>query len=460
MYASARPEVHATIQRQAKKKELQPKKKWTTSSRRSVNATCGHCGYKTHSSQDKCPAKGKTCNKCHKINHFEKVCRSKKVSVINNEFQNQDLFIDSVKKDIVANGHAYAAIELEMEDQNKVTFALLGLGRIGQVHLANLLANNRVSLLCVVEGNIELAQKVLKENGLLNQVQVYGIDEIQLVLDDERISSIFICTPTDTHADIIRRALKAGKHVICEKPISENSKDITACFDDAEKYNRILMAAFNRKFDPSVRELYTRVKQGNIGDLHVIKATFRDHPLWTGMDCLTQTFLIHDIDMICWFNDGLPERVVCMATANLEESRKRNDLDTVAVTMQFANGVIGILDFCRYSPYGYDIRLEVMGSEGMLAMEHPTISTVKTYKIEGKSESPHCGVLNGRFSLAYIAELNHFIDSVQGKSELEVKREYSERCGIVNDAIRESYRTGKVILIKEGKLVHDSVSGL
>ncbi|KAL3862219.1 hypothetical protein ACJMK2_008205 [Sinanodonta woodiana] len=353
------------------------------------------------------------------------------------------------------HNNARRMIKLEMEDQNRVTFALLGLGRIGQVHLANLLANNSVSLQCVVEENIEHAQKILKEKGMLDQVQVYGIDDIQLVFDDKRISSIFICTPTDTHANLTRRALKAGKHVICEKPISENSTDVTACFDDAEQYNRILMAAFNRKFDPSVRELYTRVKQGEIGDLHVIKATFRDHPLWTGMDCLTQTFLIHDIDMICWFNDAMPEKVVCMATANLEECRKRNDLDTVAVTMQFANGVIGILDFCRYSSYGYDIRLEVMGSKGMLTMEHPTTTTVKTYKIEGHSGSPHCGVMNGRFSQAYIAELNHFIDAVQGKSKLEVKREYSERCSVVNDAIRESYRTGMVIRIKEGKIVHD-----
>ena len=112
MSASARSEVHATIQRQAKVKELQPKKKWTTSSRRSVNATCGHCGYKSHSSQDKCPAKGKTCNKCHKLNHFEKVCRSKTVSVINNEHKNEDLYIDSVKRDIIVNGQAYAAIEV------------------------------------------------------------------------------------------------------------------------------------------------------------------------------------------------------------------------------------------------------------------------------------------------------------------------------------------------------------
>ncbi|KAL5014252.1 hypothetical protein ScPMuIL_008522 [Solemya velum] len=350
---------------------------------------------------------------------------------------------------ITSRGLLNKDIHIKMSE--KVTVAIFGLGRIGQIHLWNLLSNNQIRLKWIVEANTEHATFLLEERRVSRDIKVCGLSDLQTVLDDNSVQAVLICTPTDTHASLTIRALEAGKNVFCEKPLSEDTEEIRKCYDVAEQHGKVLMCAFNRHFDPAIRDIYQRVQKGELGKLHVIKCTFRDRPLWLGAHGLSQTFLVHDIDLSCWFAQGLPETVVCQASSNIKEVGEKNDVDTVAVILRFPSGTLAIIDFCRYSSYGYDVRWRyVYGEKGVLMADIPQTSTVKALTREGRREAPFCETFSDRFEEAYRAELDHFIKAMQGHP-MEVKRIYSERVGIVTDAINESYRTGQVVYLNREK---------
>lgn len=330
-----------------------------------------------------------------------------------------------------------------MASEECIGVALFGVGRIGKIHLKNLLANKRIRLEWIVDQYPEAAQTALREIGA--HVKVTSVSDIDTVLKDPRVDAVDICTPTDSHARLTIQSLNAGKHVLCEKPLTEVTSEIRECYDAADKNGKVLMAAFNRKFDASYKDIYRKVGQGDIGDVHMIRSTFRDTPLWMGAHTLSQTFLCHDIDIVTWFAGSLPVSVVCLGSANYQEIKEKNDIDCVVVTMKFANGTIGILDFNRYSCYGYDIRLEVFGSKGMLKMNPLLQTTVQEYTTEGQKEAPSCVSFPDRFREAYITEMDHFVDVIQGKATLAVPRDQCERVGIVLDAIKESYNSGKIV---------------
>lgn len=331
----------------------------------------------------------------------------------------------------------------------KVGLALLGLGRIGQVHLNIILSSHRTNLLWIVEENRELAETVLKGHGLLGKLRVVSNDKFDDILQDPQVKGVYVCTPTNTHTALVRKALTARKAVFCEKPLSEELADIQACYDDAEKYGATLFCAFNRHFDHGIRSMYDKARSGKLGKIYMVKTTFHDTPLWMGAPTFTQTFLIHDVDLLCWFADSLPDTVVVQATANIKEVAEKSDVDTVGALMRFPCGMLGILDFCKYSPYGYDVRLEVSGSKGMDVSDAKPVSYVKSYTPNGLETNPIHMSFPDRFDQAYRSEQEHFLDVIQGKAELEVKRVFSERAAIVIDALKESYKTGQVITLKK-----------
>ncbi|XP_060084851.1 myo-inositol 2-dehydrogenase-like [Ylistrum balloti] len=332
---------------------------------------------------------------------------------------------------------------------NKVGLALLGLGRIGQVHLKIILSSEQANLLWVMEENIKIAEMVMKEHKMLGKIRVASSDQFDDILLDTSVQGIFVCTPTDTHTALVRKALTARKAVFCEKPLSEELADIQACYDDAEKYGATLFCAFNRHFDFGIRSMYEKARSGGLGKIYMVKTTFHDTPLWMGAPSLSQTFLIHDVDLLCWFADALPDTVVVQATANIKEAAEKCDVDTVGILMRFPCGMLGILDFCRYSPYGYDVRLEVSGSAGMEVTDAKPLSLVKTYTPSYQGAAQIHATFPERFHQAYTSEQEHFLDVIQGKAELEVKRVFSERAAKVIDAIKESYKTGQVITLKK-----------
>ncbi len=184
------------------------------------------------------------------------------------------------------------------------------------------------------------------------------------MLKDAIVDAVVVTTPTTEHEHYVRRALAAGKAVFCEKPIAISKKAIVECYDLAEKMNRTLFCAFNRRYDASMSALRQKVLGGKIGKLYQLRTTSRDSPLPSvaylkisqGIfhDCA-----VHDIDMVCWIVGEEPCGVFAQGSAFDPEIKAIGDVDTVAIILKFPGGVIATIELNRHSKYGYDQRLEV-----------------------------------------------------------------------------------------------------
>lgn len=184
------------------------------------------------------------------------------------------------------------------------------------------------------------------------------------MLKDPSVDAVIVTTPTNQHEQYVHSALTARKAVFCEKPIATSEKAITECYDLAERVERPLFCAFNRRFDHGMCSLRNQVKTGKIGQLYQIKTTSRDSPLPSiaylkisrGIfhDCA-----VHDIDMVCWIAGEEPSGVFAQGSAFDPEIGALGDVDTVAIVLKFPSGIIASIDLSRHSTYGYDQRLEV-----------------------------------------------------------------------------------------------------
>ncbi|KAK7067163.1 hypothetical protein SK128_003470 [Halocaridina rubra] len=164
------------------------------------------------------------------------------------------------------------------QDCKKINVALFALGRAGSIHLSNMMKNPRILLQYIVEPDREKLLRVQEEWHLPDSA-ILSPQETDKVFNDPSIHGIVIATPTYMHKDLVVRALKSGKAVLCEKPIAENLTETSQCYRIAEEVKRPLLCAFNRRFDPSFRELRRRVHEGAVGQIHMIKTVARDSPL-------------------------------------------------------------------------------------------------------------------------------------------------------------------------------------
>ena len=175
---------------------------------------------------------------------------------------------------------------------------------------------------------------------------------------------MIVATPTHSHETYVRRALQAKKAVFCEKPVAVDMNRLRECYNLAEEVKCPLFCAFNRRFDLGMSRLRDQLKQGRVGKLYQIKTTSRDSPS-PGIDYLKisngifHDCAVHDIDMVCWVVGERPIGVFAQGSAFDPEIGALGDVDTVAIVLKFASGVLASIDLSRHSQYGYDQRLEV-----------------------------------------------------------------------------------------------------
>ena len=193
-----------------------------------------------------------------------------------------------------------------------------------------------------------------------------------------------------------------------------------------------------------------RVKNDVIGQVQVIKATSRDSPMpSTGFLNISGGFFhdcgVHDVDLICWIMGEAPQTVFCLAHAFHPHIGAMNDVDTVGVVMKFPSGAIGQIDLSRHAVYGYDHRIEVFGSNGMLTSDNQNSLSSTHYHTKGSTQHPIKFSFPQRYSEAFNLEMNHFIDVIKTKENLQVSKKDVLRASYVIDAIEESCKTGKPV---------------
>ena len=325
-----------------------------------------------------------------------------------------------------------------------LTMALLGAGRIGQVHGRNVADNPRTNLAAIADADAKAAQSLAAATG----AKVATIDAI---MDDKAIDAVAICTPTDTHADLIERAVKAGKAVFCEKPVSLDAARIEACLKIVAAAKGKLMIGFNRRFDPSFADVKRRIEAGEAGSVELVTILSRDPgpPPVSYIERsggLYRDMMIHDFDMARFLLGEEPVEVHAVG-ANLVDLAigKAGDVDTAAVLLKTASGKIAQISCSRRATYGYDQRIEVHGSKGLLAAGNRFATTVIRANGDGFVTDPALPFFLERYAEAYRRELDAFIAAVVDGRPVNPSGEDGLRAQRLADAATEASESGQPV---------------
>ena len=289
--------------------------------------------------------------------------------------------------------------------------ALLGAGRIGQVHAQSMTAGGRCTVVAVADVNAEAAQALAARIG----AEARSVDA---VIADPAIDAVLIATSTDTHSDLITRATAAGKAVLCEKPVDLSLERALATLKAAEATGRPVMIGFNRRFDPNFAALKAAFDAGEIGDGELLSITSFD-PAPPPVDYvkvsggLFRDMMIHDFDMACWIFGGPPARVTAHGSSLVDPAiGDAGDVDTAAVTMVWEDGRIAVIKNSRRAGYGYDQRLELLGSKGLLSAANVLETTVQKITTAGAVSARPLHFFLERYMRAYEIEWAAFLKGV------------------------------------------------
>jgi myo-inositol 2-dehydrogenase/D-chiro-inositol 1-dehydrogenase len=325
-------------------------------------------------------------------------------------------------------------------------FAVLGVGRIGAIHARNIVALPGAKLASVSDVNAEAAQSIAAELG----ARALALDE---AIGAGDIDAVVICTPTDTHAELIDRASTAGKAVFCEKPIDLSAERIRRSLAGVTERGTPLMIGFNRRFDPSFAALQARLAAGEIGNVELVTILSRD-PAPPPLDYIARSgglfrdMMIHDIDMARFLLGEEPVSVYATASALVDPAiGAAGDVDTAVCVLKTASGRIAQISNSRRAAYGYDQRIEAHGAKGMLAAGNRTATTVTAATAQGYATDPALPFFLERYAEAYRAEMASFVKALRSGAAPTPSGEDGLKAQILADAATESATTGLPVAI-------------
>lgn len=302
----------------------------------------------------------------------------------------------------------------------KVKFAVAGLGRIGKIHLENLLQMEDVEVVAVMDP-MEECRKYAREKKIPNITNTYA--ELLTVAP---IDSVVICSPTDTHADYVELAAKAGIHVFCEKPLDLSMQRVVEVLKVVKETNIKLMLGFNRRFDKEFRKIHNLVRDGAVGQPHLVKITSRD-PGAPPVSYIKQSgglFLdmtIHDFDMARFVVGKEVEEVYAKGAVLVDPAiGEAGDIDTAVVTLTYTDGTMAVIDNSREAAYGYDQRIEVFGSKGMAQADNNYEDSHRLYTNKGILGSLPLHFFLERYAEAYKSEMASYVASLKNGDAMEV----------------------------------------
>ncbi len=324
----------------------------------------------------------------------------------------------------------------------KLNIGIIGLGRIGKVHLENLLY--RVTEANVVSAFDPNAHKC----DFASQLGVPKIAEsVTDLIHDDAIQAVVICSPTTTHIEILEMAIAGNKHIFCEKPLDLSIDNIERIKNLADDKGVKLQVGFNRRFDANFRQIRRQVKDGIVGDPHILKITSRD-PAPPPIEFVSTSgglfmdMTIHDFDMARFIVGSEVTEVYAKASVKVDEAIGRaGDVDTAIIQLQFENGCLGLIDNSRQSGYGYDQRLEIFGSKGMAKIGNNFPDTAVVYNNEGRHSSQPLYFFMERYTEAYCEEMRAFVHSIVNDKNVEVSANDALAATRIALACQESIHT-------------------
>lgn len=302
-----------------------------------------------------------------------------------------------------------------------VKVGIIGAGRIGKVHTEGIITgvrNAKIKTIADPFMNEDTANWIYSMD---SDIQV--TNDYKEILADEEIDAVVICSSTDTHSPISVEAIKAGKHVFCEKPIDHDIDKIKEVIDALKGSNIKYQVGFNRRFDHNFKAVRDAVEAGKIGDPHIIKITSRDpeppSPAYVAVSGgMFLDMTIHDFDMVRYLA-GCDATEVYVQSAVLVDPGigEAGDVDTAVITLKMENGAIAVIDNSRKAAYGYDQRAEVFGSKGMVATANDSLSTAVISNADGVTGEKPLYFFLERYMDSFREEMNQFINAIENDTD-------------------------------------------
>ena len=322
---------------------------------------------------------------------------------------------------------------------------VIGVGRIGRMHAGYIARQTPRAELSAVS---DVSSAAAAEVGAMYGVPALGPDEVIAASD-----AVAICTSTDTHVDYIIDAAEAGKAIFCEKPISLDLAQVDRVAAVLERRDVPFMVGFNRRFDPGHRAVREAVASGRIGEVRMARVTSRDPSpppvdyvrvsggIWVDM-------MIHDFDMAAYVV-GSPVVQVWAQGANLIDPAigEAGDVDVAVAVLTHANGAITTIDISREAPYGYDQRVEVLGSLGMAVSDNVRLSSSEVYLADETHRPVLPNFFIERYETAYRDQWRYFTDYVLDGGPSPVSLAEGRAPVVVAAAAAQSARTGRPVAV-------------
>ena len=325
------------------------------------------------------------------------------------------------------------------------TICQFGAGRIGAIHAANI-AQSSASLAYVVDVNRAAADALASKHGA-------RVVDTATALADPRVDAVVIASSTDTHADLIELAAKAGKKIFCEKPVDLSLARVDRCLAAVKSAGVPVLMGFNRRFDPSFAAFKQSIDAGTIGAVEFVQITSRDPgpppPDYVKVSGgLFRDMMIHDFDMARFLLGEEPVELFALASCLVDPRiGALGDVDTAAVTLRTASGRLCQISNSRRAVYGYDQRIEALGPKGMLVAGNRTPTTLVASTVEGVTADKPLHFFLERYAEAYRLELAHFLDVCAGKAKPLVDIEDGRRALQLAEAANESVKTKRAIAV-------------
>lgn len=326
-------------------------------------------------------------------------------------------------------------------NQKVCKVGIIGAGRIGKLHAENIKFRlPQFELVAIADPYLD--QK-WAESLAIPYTSQYADD----VIFHEEIDAVILASPSPFHCEQIQAASKVNKAIFCEKPMGLSEEEIRTALQITESNQTLLQLGFNRRFDPSFSTLQKQVKFGHIGQPHLIRITSRDPACPSKEYCATSggifsDMTIHDFDMARFLTSSEVVEVFAMGAVLINPDFETfNDVDTAVIQLRFANGALGVIDNSRQAVYGYDQRIEVFGSNGMLLAENQLNHQVKSFTTQQSAFANPLHFFLERYEQAYLAELQAFYNAWQNNEASPVSGRDGLQALLIAKAAQQSLQT-------------------
>ena len=329
-----------------------------------------------------------------------------------------------------------------------LNFGLLGAGRIAAVHARHIAEHHDMRLAVVVDVDLDAARRLASHHGAAASADAAA------VFGDPAIDAVVIASSSSTHAELIVRAVEAGKPVFCEKPLDLDLARANACLRQIEGKGVPVFVDFNRRFDPHHAALEQAVRVGEAGAVELVSITSRDPEppplayLAGSPGALFLETMVHDLDMARWLLGEEPVEVFAMASCLIApEIRALGEVDTAVLVLRTASGRLGQINNSWRATYGYDQRIEVLGSGGMVRSDNVRRSTVERYDARAVRSDVFQYFFIDRYLASYRLALDHFGAVVRHGTAPLISAEDGRRALVLADAALRSARSGQPVAI-------------